>query len=119
MTDKSQEPGTQSRTDRKSAGKALREQSPRGSHGDWTPAPDRPDPLGLLQAQDEGRLEHLLPIKYGRMLESPFARAVADFAVAYAGQTERGYSTEKPTPIRLHLPRSPEASSPASSSVFR
>jgi uncharacterized protein (DUF2252 family) len=46
---------------------------PRRSHGQWKPAPDRPDPIGLLQAQDEGRLEHLLPIKYGRMLESPFA----------------------------------------------
>jgi uncharacterized protein (DUF2252 family) len=46
---------------------------PRRSQGQWKPAPDRPDPIGLLQAQDEGRLEHLLPIKYGRMLESPFA----------------------------------------------
>ena len=53
--------------------KALRKQAPRGSHGEWSPAPDRPDPLDLLQAQDQGRLEHLLPIKYGRMLESPFA----------------------------------------------
>jgi hypothetical protein len=32
----------------------------------------RPDPLELLQTQDEGRLEHLLPIKYGRILASPF-----------------------------------------------
>jgi uncharacterized protein (DUF2252 family) len=54
-------------------GKALRKQSPRSSHGDWSPAPDRPDPLSLLQAQDESRLQHLVPIKYGRMLESPFA----------------------------------------------
>jgi uncharacterized protein (DUF2252 family) len=51
----------------------LRGQVPRGSHGAWTPASDRPDPISLLQAQDEGRIEHLLPIKYGRMLESPFA----------------------------------------------
>ncbi len=54
-------------------GKSLRNETPRSSHGDWTPAPDRPDPLSLLQAQDEGRLQHLLPIKYGRMLASPFA----------------------------------------------
>jgi uncharacterized protein (DUF2252 family) len=53
--------------------KAHRKQAPRSSHGEWSPAPDRPDPLDLLQAQDEGRLQHLLPIKYGRMLESPFA----------------------------------------------
>jgi uncharacterized protein (DUF2252 family) len=64
---------TQSRPGRLSGGKNLRKQVPRSSHGDWIPAPDRPDPIGLLQAQDEGRLEHLLPIKYGRMLESPFA----------------------------------------------
>ena len=54
-------------------GKSLRKEAPRSSHGDWTPAPNRPDPLNLLQEQDKGRLQHLLPIKYGRMLESPFA----------------------------------------------
>jgi uncharacterized protein (DUF2252 family) len=64
---------TLSRSDRTEAGKALRKQVPRGSHRGWSPAPDRPDPISLLQAQDEGRIEHLLPIKYGRMLESPFA----------------------------------------------
>jgi uncharacterized protein (DUF2252 family) len=54
-------------------GKRLRRKVPRSSHGAWAPAPYRPDPLTLLQAQDEGRLQHLLPIKYGRMLASPFA----------------------------------------------
>jgi uncharacterized protein (DUF2252 family) len=61
------------RSERQKMGKALRKQAPRSSHGDWVPAPDRPDPLSLLQAQDESRLQHLVPIKYGRMLESPFA----------------------------------------------
>lgn len=64
---------TITRAQRQQRGKSLRQQAPRSSHGDWTPAADRPDPIGLLQAQDEGRLEHLLPIKYGRMVESPFA----------------------------------------------
>jgi len=59
--------------ERTTQGKSLRKQVPRRSHGEWTPATDRPDPLSLLQAQDEGRLEHLLPIKYGRMVASPFA----------------------------------------------
>jgi uncharacterized protein (DUF2252 family) len=59
--------------ERAALGKSFRKQAPRSSHGDWTPAPDRPDPISLLQAQDEGRLQHLLPIKYGRMLASPFA----------------------------------------------
>jgi len=55
------------------SGKSLRKKAPRKSHGDWRPVPDRPDPLSLLHAQDEDRLEHLLPIKYGRMMASPFA----------------------------------------------
>jgi len=54
-------------------GKALRQQAPRRSHGVWAPAADRPDPISLLQAQDKTRIQHLVPIKYGRMLESPFA----------------------------------------------
>ncbi len=60
-------------SERKQMNKALRERVPRGGHGEWAPAVDRPDPISLLQAQDEGRLQQLLPIKYGRMLESPFA----------------------------------------------
>lgn len=73
MTDRSEEQGSKTRSERKDVGKSLRERVPRSGHGEWSPAPDRPDPISLLQAQDEGRLEHLLPIKYGRMLESPFA----------------------------------------------
>ena len=61
-----------SRPERKKMGKALRQEVSFSSHGQWTPAADRPDPLSLLQAQDQGRLERLLPIKYGRMLVSPF-----------------------------------------------
>ncbi|AFV23864.1 hypothetical protein Mpsy_1657 [Methanolobus psychrophilus R15] len=61
------------RSERKVSGKALRKQVPLESHGVWKPAQNRPNPLSLLQAQDEGRLQHLLPIKYGRMLASPFA----------------------------------------------
>jgi len=60
------------RSERKTQGKALRQHVPFSSQGIWNPQPDRPDPLDLLQVQDEGRLEHLLPIKYGRMMVSPF-----------------------------------------------
>ena len=69
------EPDTQelTRAERRKKGKSLRKKAPRGSHGDWQPGADRPNPLDLLQAQDEGRLQRLLPIKYGRMLASPFA----------------------------------------------
>ncbi len=62
-----------SRKEQRKMGKAQRKQVPLASHGEWSTVPDRPDPLSLLQAQDKGRLEHLLPIKYGRMMESPFA----------------------------------------------
>ena len=62
----------ETRADRLKAGKALRNSTPRSSHGTWQPAPERLDPIQLLQAQDEGRIKKLLPIKYGRMLESPF-----------------------------------------------
>jgi len=46
--------------------------APRTSHGGWKPAPDRPDPIALLRAQDESRLEDLVPIRWGRMSASPF-----------------------------------------------
>jgi uncharacterized protein (DUF2252 family) len=55
------------------AGKELREKSPRSSHSRWTPARIRPDPTELLKESDRGRLPALLPIRYGRMSESPFA----------------------------------------------
>lgn len=59
--------------ERRSAGKGLRSIVPRTSHAQWTPAPDRPDPVGLLEEQDRTRLPSLVPIRYGRMLTSPFA----------------------------------------------
>lgn len=54
-------------------GKRLRERCPRRRHGDWSPRPDRADPIDLLEASSEGRLPHLVPLRYGRMLASPFA----------------------------------------------
>lgn len=41
--------------------------------GDFQPATDRPDPVALLEEQAQTRLPHLVPIRYGRMLDSPFA----------------------------------------------
>jgi uncharacterized protein (DUF2252 family) len=54
-------------------GRDARRLVPRGSHAEWAPAPDRPDPLKLLEAQATGRLEELMPIRYSRMMASPFA----------------------------------------------
>jgi uncharacterized protein (DUF2252 family) len=53
-------------------GRAARLEAPRSAHGDWAPAPDRPDPVAVLQAQAATRLQELVPIRYGRMLVSPF-----------------------------------------------
>ena len=53
-------------------GRAARRVVPRSAHGEWSPAPDRPDPIALLQAQAETRLQDLVPIRYGRMSVSPF-----------------------------------------------
>ena len=40
---------------------------------DWTPAPDRPDPVAILEAGNQGRQEELIPLRMGRMAASPFA----------------------------------------------
>ncbi len=66
-------PIDETRAERDARGKVLRRKIPRSSYGRWQPAADRPDPLALLRQQDEGRLQHLLPIKYGRILAAPFA----------------------------------------------
>jgi uncharacterized protein (DUF2252 family) len=54
-------------------GRDARRLVPRGSHAEWAPAPDRPDPLKLLEAQARDRIQELLPIRYARMMASPFA----------------------------------------------
>jgi len=54
-------------------GRAARRAVPRGSHAEWAPAPDRPDPVDLLEAQAKDRILELLPIRYARMMASPFA----------------------------------------------
>jgi uncharacterized protein (DUF2252 family) len=53
-------------------GRAARQEVPRSSHGDWSPAADRPDPIAVLHAQAAARVQELVPIRYGRMLLSPF-----------------------------------------------
>ena len=47
--------------------------APRSSHGKWAAAANRPDPIALLEEQAESRVPDLVPIRYGRMLDSPFA----------------------------------------------
>jgi uncharacterized protein (DUF2252 family) len=54
-------------------GKKLREKAPRSAHAKWKPAANRPCPVDMLKASNQGRVSHLVPIRYGRMLASPFA----------------------------------------------
>jgi uncharacterized protein (DUF2252 family) len=53
-------------------GRAARVEAPRSGHGRWVPAPDRPDPVALLEEQSATRVPPLVPIRHGRMLISPF-----------------------------------------------
>ncbi len=53
-------------------GRSARKEVPRSEHADWAPAPDRPDPVALLAHQAASRVQELVPIRYGRMLVSPF-----------------------------------------------
>jgi hypothetical protein len=58
--------------ERASIGKAVRRQAPLDSLAEWTPSDYRVDPITLLEEQAETRLQELVPIRYGRMMVSPF-----------------------------------------------
>jgi hypothetical protein len=77
------------RKERFAAGRALREGCPRTSHAEVNTPPNRADPIRLLMASSRGRIEHLIPIRYGRMLASPFAffRGAASIMVADLART--------------------------------
>jgi uncharacterized protein (DUF2252 family) len=53
-------------------GKEARKATPRARHGEWEPAAERADPVDLLEQQSASRVPELVPIRYGRMLVSPF-----------------------------------------------
>jgi len=58
--------------EREAAGKALRAKIPRASHALYQPSADRPDPVSILELQNEARVPKLVPVRYARMLASPF-----------------------------------------------
>ena len=58
--------------ERRARGRDARKEAPRSGHGRWEPEPDRPDPIALLEEQAQSRVPELVPIRYGRMLASPF-----------------------------------------------
>jgi uncharacterized protein (DUF2252 family) len=58
--------------ERTAKGKALRDVAARNAQMEWKPPANRADPVDLLIENSKGRLEELLPIRYGRMMVSPF-----------------------------------------------
>lgn len=61
-----------SREARVAAGKALRGTVPRESQAQWTPSEKGRDPIEVLEKSNRDRVPELVPIRYGRMLRSPF-----------------------------------------------
>jgi len=59
--------------ERLKTGRAMRQSARRSSHGAWEPAPDRPDPVEILVESNRDRVPELVPLRYARMLASPFS----------------------------------------------
>ncbi|HET6174076.1 MAG TPA: DUF2252 domain-containing protein [Gaiellales bacterium] len=90
-------PTRASATEHAERGRAARAAVPRSSHGSYAPAPGRPDPLGILEEQATTRVAELVPIRYGRMLSSPFAfyrGAAAIMASDLAVTPRSGFSVQ-------------------------
>ena len=58
--------------ERMGKGRMARDRTTPSSHAGWSPAADRPDPVGLLEQQDRTREPDLVPVRHGRMMVSPF-----------------------------------------------
>jgi uncharacterized protein (DUF2252 family) len=81
------------RRERYALGRALREQVPRSALAGWRAPPGRPDPIQQIVEAHRGRLEPLIPVRVGRMAESPysFLRATASImAQDFAGLPSTG-----------------------------
>jgi uncharacterized protein (DUF2252 family) len=74
-------------------GKSLRDGCPRAAHAVWKPPSDRRDPVELLVESSKGRIPQLIPIRYGRMMHSPFTfyrGAALNMAADLAGTPHTG-----------------------------
>jgi Uncharacterized protein conserved in bacteria (DUF2252) len=99
-------------------GRTARDRTPPSSHAGWSPAADRPDPVGLLEEQDRTREPDLVPVRHVRLMVSPFTfyrgaaharsgdpvamaeslagddafdQSITDFCERYADQKEQDY----------------------------
>src|SRR5260221_12735096 len=83
--------------ERAQRGKAARAEVPLESHAGFDPPPGRPDPVALLEEQAATRVPELVPVRYGRMLVSPFAYyrgAALPMASDLAATPETGLSVQ-------------------------
>jgi len=92
------EPTFQSREERITTGRALRASVPRQSHASWPRTARSRDPIQLLQRSNAGRLPELVPIRFGRMLTSPFT-----FFRGAAGLMAHDLAKTPATGVRLQL----------------
>ena len=79
--------------ERMEAGRALREKLPRKRQGDYKPSQKRTDPISILEEQAKTRLPDLVPIRYARMLTSPFAFLRGGAAIMAADLAANGLTT--------------------------
>jgi uncharacterized protein (DUF2252 family) len=82
-----------SKAERAATGKAARAAAPRSAHAGWEPPVGRSDPVAVLEAQAQTRVQDLIPIRHGRMLVSPFTfyrGAAALMAADLAGAPHTG-----------------------------
>ena len=77
--------------ERRLHGKEAANRTPVSSHRGWVPAEDRPDPIALLERQNETREADLLAVRHGRMSASPFTfyRGAAKVMAADLAATPR------------------------------
>jgi len=89
-------PAMRSREQRLAEGKALRDTVPRTAHAGWKRPAKRRDPIEVLRLSNRGRVPELVPLRYGRMLASPFT-----FLRGSAGLMASDLATTPPTGIRV------------------
>jgi len=79
--------------ERIAAGKSLRNKIPRNRQGDYKATHNRVDPVSILEEQAKTRLADLVPIRYARMLTSPFAFLRGAAAIMAADLASNGETT--------------------------
>jgi uncharacterized protein (DUF2252 family) len=100
--------------ERAAAGRRARRRVPRSAHAGFEEGPDRFDPVEVVQRQSATRVPELVPIRYGRMLESPFRfyrGAAAVMAADLGATTDTGLRVQlcgDAHPLNFRLLASPE-----------